>query len=437
MNVVQPDGTVIILGKEQEDVVHAAVHAIRSGKMLYQYSAPAGCGKSVVLRAIVQELGYDEDEIAPMAYTGAAAMVMKHNGFWTAKTCHSWLYAPVIKEEYDPDLHKYIKVTTFVWKPMRDDIKLILIDEASMIDTTLRMDIEKNHIPVIACGDLDQLPPIGGKSAYLNTAIERVDRLTKIMRQEANSAIVLLSRFIRSGGEPKVGSYGEVEVIDLSQLSSQMLLRSEIIICGYNHTRDEITRGIRNSLGFRTDLPTSGEKIVCRENNWDITVDDVNMVNGMIGRCENLDGSISNLDERKGKIIFRLNFRPLLFPNIVFTNVAADYQYFISDQNGREKIKAEERRSKWLRRRRANKFEFGYVITTHMSQGSQYNSGVYISQRFRDSIQPQLDYTGITRFKHHCIYVLPTSFTARYYPPKGRVKPMNKVVMYINDQPQI
>ena len=56
-------------------------------------------------------------------------------------------------------------------------------------------------------------------------------------------------------------------------------------------------------------------------------------------------------------------------------------------------------------------FEFGYASTTHISQGSQYFTGIYLEEHLHRDIQRNLNYTGITRFRNACIYVLPTHRT--------------------------
>ena len=50
-------------------------------------------------------------------------------------------------------------------------------------------------------------------------------------------------------------------------------------------------------------------------------------------------------------------------------------------------------------------FEYAYALTTHVSQGSEYNNMIYIEEFMRPQIQNQLNYTGITRAKHGLIYM--------------------------------
>ena len=49
--------------------------------------------------------------------------------------------------------------------------------------------------------------------------------------------------------------------------------------------------------------------------------------------------------------------------------------------------------------------EFGYALTTHLSQGSQYNNVIYIEEYLNKDIQNRLNYTGVTRATNSLLYV--------------------------------
>ena len=49
-------------------------------------------------------------------------------------------------------------------------------------------------------------------------------------------------------------------------------------------------------------------------------------------------------------------------------------------------------------------FEFGYVQTVHLAQGSQWKNGIYFEE-FLPSNNNQLHYTALSRFSNKCIYV--------------------------------
>ena len=51
-------------------------------------------------------------------------------------------------------------------------------------------------------------------------------------------------------------------------------------------------------------------------------------------------------------------------------------------------------------------FEYAYCITVHLSQGNEFDKGMYIENYVsRPQMQQQLNYTAITRFKESMIYV--------------------------------
>ena len=50
-------------------------------------------------------------------------------------------------------------------------------------------------------------------------------------------------------------------------------------------------------------------------------------------------------------------------------------------------------------------FDYAYALTTHLSQGGEYNNVMYIEEFLQQQIQKQLNYTGITRAKNKLIYV--------------------------------
>jgi ATP-dependent exoDNAse (exonuclease V) alpha subunit len=50
-------------------------------------------------------------------------------------------------------------------------------------------------------------------------------------------------------------------------------------------------------------------------------------------------------------------------------------------------------------------FDFAYALTTHLAQGSEYPSCMFIEEYLHPQIMNQLIYTGITRAKSKLIYI--------------------------------
>lgn len=396
------------LNKGQQKIVNEAVKWYYNGdNQVFQYSGNAGTGKSVVLNAIIKRLGLSIDEIAPMSFIGAAAIVMRLKGLTNAKTIHSWLFNPVERVKVDKNgfmvkndyLDRPIFGIDFEPKPL-DHVKLIVIDEAGAVprriksetgdEIDLKYEIESRGIKIIACGDLDQLPPVGDEPAYLTSG--KIYILDEIMRQSEGSAIVYLAQRAKQGLPIHKGNYGNVLVIDNDELTSTMLERSDMVICGKNITRDKINTTIRNNIGYFSNIPNYGERLVCRKNNWKLENNGINLANGLIGTVVN-QPDVSRFD---GKT-FSIDFRPDML-NTPFTNIQCDYNYFTAPSDLKYKYK-------YSKYNMSEKFEFAYCITTHISQGSQYKHGTYIEEYLNKDINKNLNYTGITRFSDAMIYV--------------------------------
>ena len=283
------------LNKGQEKVVNEAIRWFRnSSEQVFQYSGNAGTGKSVVLNEIIRRLRLKDYEVAPMSYVGAATVVMRNKGLYNARTIHSWLYMPVEEEVVDENgkvvMNEYLNRpklrTVFVPKPLPDSIKLIVVDEAGMVPENIRKEIDSRGIKVLACGDLDQLPPVGGNSGYLIKG--KVYILDEIMRQAENSGIIYLSVRAKNDLPIHYGMYNEVMVIDQEDLTDLHLSSADMVLCGRNATRNKYNDIIRRRiLGRNEILPVYGDKLVCRKNNWGLQCNGINLVNGLIGTVAN------------------------------------------------------------------------------------------------------------------------------------------------------
>ena len=391
----------IQLNDAQEEVVSNAVNWYNnSSEQVFQFTGRAGTGKSVVLNSIIERLHLSLADIAPMSYIGAAAIVMRLKGMSNAKTIHSWLFEPKIVYDYsnmDTYLNKPKAKLIFAPKPLGNK-KLICIDEAGSVPFWLKEKLECRGVKIIVCGDLNQLPPVADTPAYLYSG--KIHQLTQIMRQSKYSAIIYLADMLLAGKNIEPGMYGNVFVIYDYQLTDSMILNSEVIICGKNATRDKFNRYIRKNLfHIEGKLPSHGERMVCRKNNWQVDAEGINLANGLIGTVISYP-SVYGFD---GKT-FDIDFKPDLFDG-VFKDLKCDFKYFNADSKDRAMIK----NSPYSE---GEKFELAYAITTHIAQGSQYRNGIYYEEYLNRNINRNLNYTGITRFSNWCIYVIPTP---KYY----------------------
>ena len=393
----------IELNTSQQKVFNDAINWWRRGtEQTFEISGPPGSGKSFLIDKIVKALKIDSNRIAPMAYTGSAAINMRTKGMYSARTIFSWLYdfieVPVLNDKgepiLDPVFNKPKFKMRFVPKSYLPDIDLIIVDEAGMVPEEMRNIIDSMGIPVIAAGDIDQLPPVAGKSGYL-TEPWKVHKLTEIMRQANDNTIVQFSQMLIKGIEIPHGKFKNVTVLYEDEINDNMIAQSDIVICGKNTTRDNINNHIRHDMfGFTNPTPNLGERLVCRKNNWQIESGGINLTNGLVGNCITMIGPDSF---NQKDVTFKMSFKPDIIDSY-FKDIDVDLRYITSDKKGRDAL-LETNFSK------GNKFEFGYAITTHMSQGSEFNRGMYFEEYLNKNINRNLHYAGITRFKQHCIYV--------------------------------
>ena len=387
-----------ILTDEQQSLIEDCYNWFYYGnELVFEFAGGPGTGKSFVLDFIINYLGINRERIAPMAYTGAAAVNMRTKGLLNAGTIHSWIYHTCVSPKTDKSgnyimddyFNRPKEGLDFIPKVELQNIELIIIDEAYMVPFELKKDIEAFGIKIIACGDWNQLPPINSKPAYLTD--RNIHLLTKTMRQAENSNIVKLAYNVLNGYPVSNGYYGDVLVIDEEELTDQMILSSDVVICSKNLTREYYNNKIRKIYGYYNKLPEYGERVICRSNNKYEVVDDINLANGLIGTVTNFP-DVSGFD---GKT-FELSFKPDLLSNSF--NIKASYKYFIAPHQQKEKLKYD----KYLE---GEKFEFGYCITSHLSQGSQFDSVIVIEEPMMGNINNRLSYVAITRAKKRLIYV--------------------------------
>lgn len=396
----------IKLTKSQEKTVNDAVDWFNnSSKQLFEIDGEAGTGKSVVLYETIKRLGLKAYQYMPMAYTGQASIVMRTKGFKNAKSIHSSLYELIKVEKditddpfhainmmYDTPMYKYEFREINNIDPV---IELFVIDEGYMVPEHMKRAIMKHNRKVIVAGDAGQLDPIGGSPAFLTGY--NIHHLNELMRQAESSPIVYLARRARRNKPIHNGLYGDkVLVINDTELSDSMILNVGNIICGTNKTRDYFNTKTRAMMGITSPAPMYGERIICRNNNWFIEEDGINLANGLTGVVFS-PYSVGSFDGDSLNIDFLADLC-----NFPFKNLKIDYEYILSPYDIRNQLKSDQFRDN------GELFEYAYALTTHLSQGAEFKTGIYFEEFLRSNIQNKLNYTGITRFKDMMIYVKKT-----------------------------
>jgi exodeoxyribonuclease-5 len=324
----------------------------------------AGTGKTTLARHIAESA---DRGVAFAAYTGKAAHVMRGKGCVGAGTIHSLIYRSRGEDENGP---------TFVLNNDSEagKVGLIVIDECSMVDADVGRDLLSFGTPVLVLGDPAQLPPVSGGGFF--TSAEPDVMLTEVHRQAANNPIIRMSMEIREGRALDEGSYGGSRVIDTGDLEQEDILAADQVLVGRNNTRRRYNGRIRELLGREGTVPVAGDTLVCLRND---------RKRGL------LNGSMWRVDKarkpRKG--LLRYTLRPDDEEIGGKTTVASINPAFFDGTA--EALSFPERK-------RSDEFDFGYVLTVHKAQGSQWDDVVLFDESFafREHRARWL-YTGLTR----------------------------------------
>ncbi len=377
---------------------------LHSTKQIFVLAGYAGTGKTTLLKHVVtQTLKLVPDQSAAFVTpTGKAATVLIRSGI-SACTLHRLIYQSIAEQKEVEVNGKKILVEKLSFKRRESidkSIKLIVLDEASMVSDDVLFDLTEYGVKLLLCGDNAQLPPVEGSNGFMQTPDFT---LRQIVRQQRDNPIILLSEMAREGKFIPYGSYsGTVAVMSkrtlVGERRKKTFLNADQIICGINKTRALINDEIRGYLGYG-NLPQSGDKLICTQNNWETFIDAemrFNLVNGIIGTAED---PYYGAGESIGFMQFKPEFLNEFCPDIVpfdtgiFENGA--YRYKRGDYFEKLDEKGEPAGAFTL-----NRFEYGYCISCHKAQGSEFDNALIFdeSYAFKEDKNRWL-YTAITRAK--------------------------------------
>ena len=379
-------------------------------KQFFVLSGYAGTGKTALLKHVVRET-LKLDDLYSAAFvtpTGKAATVLIKNGV-SACTVHRLIYQSQVTEQEVEINGKKIKVERLTFRRRENidkAIKLIVLDEASMVSDDVLSDIANFGVKVLLCGDNAQLPPVEGFNSFLKNPDYT---LTQIVRQQQDNPIIRLSQLAREGKPIPFGNYGDTAFVIYGRKffggqRERLLKRSDQIICGLNKTRAKINDEMRRILGFE-GLPQSGDKLICTLNNWETFIDGeakFNLVNGIIGTA--ID-PFYDMNSHMGFTQFKPDFldencpEALPFDTGVFEDGEYRYKHGATfakfDENG-------EATGVFT----LNRFEYGYCISCHKAQGSEFDNVIIFDESFAfKEDKNRWLYTALTRARKKLVLI--------------------------------
>lgn len=384
------------LTKKQKLGLDIAVQRFLNKEKYTVISGYAGTGKSTLVKFIISALpGINPDEdVVYTSFTGKATQVLQKKGNKNVSTLHKLLFKSIPK----PDGTFFRKPVEFI------PYKIVIVDECSMVPKELLQRLIKYNVHIICLGDPGQLPPIN-KNEDNHLLDHPHIFLDEIMRQEAESEIINLTMDIRAG-KPLTRYQGkEVQVLNKDELTTGMLLWADQIICAKNETRIALNNQMRDLLG-RSGGPQDGDKVICLKNNWDIySVNDNPLVNGTIGYLKdsfstyiNLPRQITSDGQPKKLDILTANFISDTEEDYGILNM--DKQLITTGVPGLDWKTSYKMGRNWrFQDKIPDQFTYGYAITCHKSQGSEWDNVLVIEEGFpfEKEEHKQWLYTAATR----------------------------------------
>jgi exodeoxyribonuclease V alpha subunit len=368
----------ISLANKQIEAVKSAV----TNKLLVITGAP-GTGKTTITRAILEIYALATDKILLAAPTGRAAKRMTEATGREAKTIHRLL-------EFDPAKGGFKRNEDY-----QLNCDLIILDEASMIDTLLTHHLLKaipKSATLIIVGDINQLPSVGAGNVLkdvINSKAFAVVELNEIFRQAQKSEIIMNAHRIIGGQYPKIDNGEETDFYFINEDDQEKVLEKIILMVkeripkkfGHDPLNDiqvltPMNRGVVGTTKFNEVLQDAlnpngfelirggrryrvGDKIMQIKNNYD-----KNVFNGDIG-------VIADIDSENQTVTV----------NIDDNDITYDY----SD---------------------LDELVLAYAVSIHKSQGSEYPAVVIpLTMAHYVMLQRNLLYTAITRGKKLVIVI--------------------------------
>lgn len=404
----------------------------------------AGSGKTTIMKMAVERLRANKRTVALAAPTGRAARRIYEATGIAAVTIHKLLeygkpeIDPITgqpKTESSPSRHRD--------NPL--EFQDVFVDEYAMVNEEIHGNLI-NALPnggrLIVFGDVNQLPPIEGYEiikAKGKTPFQRLLELPSsitldvVHRQAADSGVLENAHRVSKGQPVKRHKDFDLKITEypLKALREHLydgpdytLLTNQIISPGRKgplgvHALNEIIQTFYDSqkdIGDRIELPRNkweeknrisvhvGDKVICNENTYDMRdfferftrwkndtdpewdsyipcPDTFKMLNGEIGLVNEVlpDGSIS-IDFGDRTVHLPINYRDYI-PKF----------------------------NKMINRDPRKSIDLAYAVTTHKTQGSEFDQVCYI---MHSSLWYNMNrnniYTGITRAKQRVVMITDT-----------------------------
>ncbi len=270
---IEINGETLTLSPDQDVALAACLEELSQSREAVLAGA-AGTGKTTVMRAVLQAWDGNVMFLAP---TGKAAVRLSEQAGQTARTIHSAIFGSV-EEEADRDANgrrrrrEKLRFGELRVPEQMLPSTLAVVDEASMVNgelaPQLREIVERAGASLLWVGDHEQLPPVeGGWGVDLTNPTAR---LTQVHRQALDSAVLDLATCIREERAKDFTRWGEDVTRQAGTIEDSVAWAEagddRVLLTWTNKVRKTANRLTRESRGYPRWEVQVGETLLCTFN---------------------------------------------------------------------------------------------------------------------------------------------------------------------------
>ena len=334
-----------------------------------------GTGKTTIIKHIVklykQYINHISfHELVLLAPTGKASKRMTEATKYPASTIHRFLKWDKENDTFEVNINN------------KSDAKMVIIDEMSMVDTTLMASLLrglKDDCVVVMVGDDHQLPSIRAGQVLkdlINSRIINVTHLNHVYRQKAGTNINFLGHAIINDAATGVRDADDGHSIFYKNLNHQEIVTYILKTIDEVKYIDDLVVLVpmyRGSTG-------------------------IDRINDLIS--EHINGKEEQF--KYGSTVFRVKDKVLLTVNMPDQNVYnGDIGYIVEFDHDKKRVYISfDDVILEFKFGELNNFKLGFALSIHKSQGSEYKQVLLVctKESYRMLTRPLL-YTGLTRAK--------------------------------------